>query len=390
MSAAFIIILGGIFLTVAVAAIYILVDKKVISNPLDYISSIFSPNAAGTMDGTSGTSGTSDTSDTSGTGEYESEESSEYVDKYSPNKPTKGRYIWITRENANSTAYRNAVKGYYDMWPADTYVERAPISVTEITIMGKDGEILTQKQTPLSPEELEPTTEERYDDNNYVYVVDDRCFDGECYGVVENELKVVWDGTIIESYTGASDGRFDPQPPYSKGARQTGDPQVGGARYKIIKTTQRVQLTLQEQLPGVTVSDTSSDIGLDNTNYLFNFDVDLDGEDQKDRFTTRGSISTVDYIKIDLKSNKTISAVQLDSLYETDDDMKWNFNLHGVYVIITREDDMNRPVAITPIIKRTGTSHVFSFPGTEWDTDTEDELKPIIYAGQSLGGCVVM
>ena len=296
MSAAFIIILGGIFLTVAVAAIYILVDKKVISNPLDYISSIFSPNAAGTMDGTSGTSGTSDTSGTSGTGEYESEESSEYVDKYSPNKPIKARYIWITRENANSTAYRNAMFGSYGMWPVDTYVEGAPISLTEIMITGKDSE-----------------------------------------NFASNTL---------------------------------------------------------------TVSDTSGDIGEMDTKYLFNFDIDEEGGDVLNRVTSRGSTASVDYFKIDLKSIKTISSIQLDSLYKTDDDMKWNFNLLGVYIIITKQDDINRPVAITPIIKRPGTSHVFSFPGTEWDTewdtdtDTDDKPQTIeaepISTGGFGGGCVVM
>ena len=279
MSAAFIIILGGIFLTVAVAAIYILVDKKVISNPLDYISSIFSPNAAGTMDGTSGTSGTS------GTGEYESEESSEYVDKYSPNKPIKGRYIWITRENANSTAYRNAMLGSYGIKPTDTFSERAPISLTEIMITGKDGE--------------------NFDSNT------------------------------------------------------------------------------------LTVSDTSGDIGERDTKYLFNFDLDEDGDgkDETYKVISRGSTTSVDYFKIDLKSIKTISSIQLDSLYDDEstygdpydprkmNGARWDYNLLGVYIIITKHDHINRPVAITPIIKRPGTSHVFSFPGTEWDTDTEDELK---------------
>jgi hypothetical protein len=273
MSTAFIIILGGIFLTVVVAAIYILVDKKVISNPLDYISSVFSPNGVGTTDATGGTS----EDNASGTDEYEGGESSEYVDKFSPNKIVKGQYIWITRANANSTAYRNAMQGSYGIIPTDTYSERAPISLTEIVITDKDDEIFTSN-------------------------------------------------TLI-------------------------------------------------------VSDTSGDIGETDTKYLFNSDIDAEGEDKSNRVTSRGSTALVDYLKMDLKSIKTISSIQLDSLYDTEgvdavsNKGRWDFNLLGVYIIITKQNDINRPVAITPIIKRPGTSHVFSFPGTEWDTDTEDELK---------------
>ena len=271
MSTAFIIILGGIFLTVVVAAIYILVDKKVISNPLDYISSVFSPNGVGTTDATGGTS----EDNASGTDEYEGGESSEYVDKFSPNKIVKGQYIWITRANANSTAYRNAMQGSYGIIPADTYSERAPISLTEIVITGKDSESFAPN-------------------------------------------------TLI-------------------------------------------------------VSDTSGDIGETDTKYLFNFDIDEECGDVLNRVTSRGSTASVDYFKIDLKSIKTISSIQLDSLYELlkirQNKGRWDYNLLGVYIIITKQNDINRPVAITPIIKRPGTSHVFSFPGTEWDTDTEDELK---------------
>ena len=271
MSTAFIIILGGIFLTVVVAAIYILVDKKVISNPLDYISSVFSPNGVGTTDATGGTS----EDNASGTDEYEGGESSEYVDKFSPNKIVKGQYIWITRANANSTAYRNEMHGSYGIMPGDAVFERAPISLTEIVITGKDGESFAPN-------------------------------------------------TLI-------------------------------------------------------VSDTSGDIGETDTKYLFNFDIDEEGGDVLNRVTSRGSTASVDYFKIDLKSIKTISSIQLDSLYELlkirQNKGRWDYNLLGVYIIITKQNDINRPVAITPIIKRPGTSHVFSFPGTEWDTDTDDELK---------------
>ena len=83
----------------------------------------------------------------------------------------------------------------------------------------------------------------------------------------------------------------------------------------------------------------------------------------------------VDYIKIDLRSIKTITGIRIDSLYEISEHVYRNFNLHGVHVIITKQDSLDRPVAITPIISSTGTSHSFTFPGTQWDSDSHDDLE---------------
>ena len=257
------------------------------------------------------------------------------------------------------------------MWPIDTYYERAPISATEISIFGKDQENLTEKTPPYTEEELKGTKETRYDDQNYV-LVSDLCGYDECYGS-EWYLQVVWDGNIIQD---CEDCGTDPQEPYSKGTLQSGSTLgADGARYQIIKTTKPTQRTPAEQAAKVDVSDTTGALSLSESDLLFNNDIDNEGNDKKDRFTSRGDTTTVDYIKIDLRSIKTITGIRLDSLYEKDEDMYWNFNLLGVYVIITRDDNINKPIAVTPIIKKLGNSHSFEFPGTEWSTDSHDDMQ---------------
>jgi len=391
MSAVFIIILGGIFLVAAVAAIYVLVDKKVISNPLDYISSIFS---LGGTRGTGGTVGTVETEDTEDTEDYD-DDSPSYVDRFSPNKTVKGRYVWITRENPNSTTYRNAFDGNYYMYPFDTYYERAPINATEIIIIGKDGEILTEK-TPLLTQEQLNSVERRYDNNNYVWMYRDDV-DDEGIAPTNNELKIVWDGEIIEYCIGEGcnlveycDKVNNPDctdyahQPYERGVLKAGNPRgwsgdeesQKGARYEVVKTTGKAQLTPTEQAAKVDVYDQSGALPPEESDLLFNNDIDSETyEDNKEQYMTSGSTGTVDYIKIDLRSIKTITGIRIDSLYEISEHVYRNFNLHGVHVIITKQDSLDRPVAITPIISSTGTSHSFTFPGTQWDSDSRDDLE---------------
>jgi hypothetical protein len=290
MSAVFIIILGGIFLVAAVTAIYVLVEKKVISNPLDYISSIFSPGGTGGTGGTVGTLGTEETEETEETEDYD-DDSSSYVDRFSPNKTVKGRYVWITRENPNSIAYRNAMHGEYGKYPVDARWQSVPIVTSEIMIIGKGGEILTEKKMDSDGKQQAP------------------------------EVDV-----------------FDDSGPV---------PEVCHNQY----------------------ATRCSDL-------LFNNDIDSETyEYNTKKFMTGNTSNKVDYIKIDLRRIKTITGIRIDSIYENFLDDRYNHMLYGVYVVITKQDSLDRPVAITPVINSIGTSHSFTFPGTQWDSDTHEDLE---------------
>ena len=310
---AFIFILGGIFLVIAIAAVYVLVDKKVISNPLEYISSIFSPNGAGTtgvtLDGTTG-----------GTNEDENGESSEYVDKYSPDKKVKGRYVWITRANANADTYKDAFYGTYRKYPFDTSSPNGDIIMNKLEIYGAKGKLITDTG---NEEEEEPTTREEESAIGGKIPVD--VYDDSQSGMRGNDIK-----------------------------------------YTLFRSNQ------------LKLGNGGWDEGTTVLSWYYN------------RNQNRQN-----WLKIDLKSRREISEIVINidfddqvlnrdgddmqgtvfSGYERDNSLYRSAAALGLYVIITNDDSMERPVVITPIIKGLGTSHSFSFPGTEWSTDSHDDLK---------------
>ena len=114
-----IVILGVLFLLAALVALYVLIDKKIIANPFTYLF-------PGLNDLTSPTDSTSPTDlmDSLTT-------PSTYVDRLSPNKVVKGRYIKIAQIANNSNS------------DSSIYLDRKkPITLTRIFVNDKSGESL--------------------------------------------------------------------------------------------------------------------------------------------------------------------------------------------------------------------------------------------------------
>lgn len=143
-----IVILGGLFLLVAVVALYILIDKKVIANPFTYLfpstpsslGSLDSPESLGPRESMGSTDSDTPSDDMPST----------YIDSLSPDKKIKGRYIKVAQTVINTDAAKTI---WCDAFRCGQYTDGGylnniythvfpskPIQLTSIRVYDRNGD----------------------------------------------------------------------------------------------------------------------------------------------------------------------------------------------------------------------------------------------------------